>query len=272
VGVPNVILLVAAYRCGSEAASGPGLANSDKDTLRMAKSPYMHVVEDAFAAIAIFQILLVGLYCLPLVLPDRVSIMSLFVHPSVMKLASWENLFIESVHRWRAGRTCSLFLHYIKPFYDRFDLFHNWLLGWRSNGEPRVRDSRESKYGAAASPAPGSDVGMATHEPIGALGDGDNFGHANPPLSGLSLTVCKPRRAVVSLLLSADDQFSPLFRLFRFLTHENWKIIVKVRGACSLSIASGLTLLEKIFHQQVLNVPALATCGAGLATHGSQEN
>jgi hypothetical protein len=45
-----------------------------------------------------------------------------------MKLASWENLFIEPVHRWRA--TCSLFLHYIKPFYDRFDQFHNWLLAW----------------------------------------------------------------------------------------------------------------------------------------------
>jgi hypothetical protein len=200
VGVPDVILLVAACRCGSEAASGPGRANSDKDTSRMAQSPDMHVVDYAFAAIAISQILLVGLYCLPLVLPDRVSIMRLFVHPSVMMLASWENLFIEPVRRWRAGRTCSLFLHYIKPFNDRFDLFHNWLLGWRSNGEPRVRDSRESATGAAASP--GSDVGMDTHKPIGALGDGDNFGYANPPLSGLRLTVRKPRGAVVSLLLS----------------------------------------------------------------------
>jgi hypothetical protein len=69
----------------------------------MAKSHEMHIIDDAFAAVAIFQILLVGLYCLPLVLPDRVSIMKLFVHPSVMKLASWENLFIEPVHRWRAG-------------------------------------------------------------------------------------------------------------------------------------------------------------------------
>ncbi len=191
---------MAACRCGSEAASGPGRAYSDKDTSRMAKNPNIHVVDDAFAAIAIFQILLVGLYCLPLVVQDRVSIMRLFVHPSVMKLASWENLFIEPFHRWRAGRTCSLFLHNIKPFYDRFDLFHNWLLGWRSNGEPRVRISRESESGAAASP--GSDVGMATHEPIGVLEDGDHFGHANPPLSGISLTVRKPRGTVVSLLLS----------------------------------------------------------------------
>ena len=189
-------------RVGSSSRPGPGRADSEEISSRMAKSHEMHIIDDAFAAVAIFQILLVGLYCLPLVLPDRVSIMKLFVHPSVMKLASWENLFIEPVHRWRAGRTCSLFLHYIKPFYDRFDLFHNWLLGWRSNGEPRVRDSRESKYGAAASPAPGSDVGMATHEPIGVLEDGDHFGHANLPLSGISLTVRKPRGTVVSLLLS----------------------------------------------------------------------
>ena len=96
----------------------------------MAKSHEMHIIDDAFAAIAIFQILLVGLYCLPLFLPDRVSIMRQFVHTSVMKLASWENLFIEPVHRWRAGRNFRCILHYIKPFYGRFDLFHNWLLAW----------------------------------------------------------------------------------------------------------------------------------------------
>ena len=112
-------------RVGSSSRPGSGRLGRD-----LSKSHEMHIIDDAFAAVAIFQILLVGLYCLPLVLPDRVSIVKLFVHPSVMKLASWENLFIEPVHRWRAGRTCSLLLHYIKPFYDLFDLFHNWLLAW----------------------------------------------------------------------------------------------------------------------------------------------
>ena len=193
VGVSVVTWSEAACRCGSAAAPGPVRADSEEISSRMAKSHEMHIIDDAFAAVAIFQILLVGLYCLPLVLPDRVSIMKLFVHPSVMKLASWENLFIEPVHRWRAGRTCSLFLHYIKPFYDRFDLFHNWLLAWRSEGELRVRDPRSASLS--------SDVGMTTHEPTGSLGGGDNCGHAYPSLSKLSLTVRKSSGRVMFLIL-----------------------------------------------------------------------
>ena len=194
VNVSDVTWSAAAW-CGSEAAPGPGRADSDEINSRMAKSHEMHIIDDAFAAIAIFQILLVGLYCLPLVLPDRVSIMKLFVHPSVMKLASWENLFIEPVHRWRAGRTCSFFLHYIKPFYDRFDLFHNWLMDWRLKGELSVSDPRE--FGSAASLS--SEVRMATLEPTGALDVRDNFGSAY--LSRLSLTVRKSSGTVVSLPL-----------------------------------------------------------------------
>jgi len=112
--------------CGSEIAPGPGRADSDEINSRMAKSHEMHIIDDAFAVIGIFQILLVGLYCLPLVLPDRVSIMRLF-HPGVMKLASWENLFIEPFHR-------------------------SWLIDWMSKvPELSARDPRESVSGSAAS-------------------------------------------------------------------------------------------------------------------------
>ena len=84
------------------------------------------VVQRPSEVFALSQILLVGLYCLPLVLPSRVS-------PTVS--LTWENMFIiEFVHRWRSEGSClpisSLLLHYIKSFYYRFRLFHNWLLAW----------------------------------------------------------------------------------------------------------------------------------------------
>ena len=90
-----------------------------------------------------------GLHCLPLVLPERVSIVRWLIHASVMKLASWENMFsIDIFHRWRAGRICSLFLHCITPTYDRFGWFHNWHLNWGSKVQQRVSDSRDSESGA----------------------------------------------------------------------------------------------------------------------------
>ena len=70
-------------------------------------------------------------------------------------------------------------------------------MDWRSKGEQRVGDPRESESGSAASLI--SEVGMATLAPTEALGGGDNFEHAY--LSRLRLTVCKSGGTVVSLLL-----------------------------------------------------------------------
>ena len=101
---------------GPVATSGTGRAGPEE--MGMAATRF-------FVMCALFQILLVGLYCLPLVLPSRVS-------PTVS--LTWENMFIiEFVHRWRSEFCCSLrslLLHHIKSFYYRFRLFQNWLLAW----------------------------------------------------------------------------------------------------------------------------------------------
>ena len=112
----------------------------------------VRAINDDCAVLAFVQILLlVGFYCLPLVLPTRVSISSLVHLPSVMKLASWKGLFIKLVHRWQAGRTeirrnteirrisfrnfqfgrtWSCFRNCIKSHDKRFHSFDDWLLAW----------------------------------------------------------------------------------------------------------------------------------------------
>ena len=91
-------------RNGPVATSGMGRADSEE--FQGMAIPRM----SAFEVVVFFQILLVELYCLPLVLPSRVS-------PTVS--LTWEKMFfIKFFHRWRSKRSCllisSLLLHYIK--------------------------------------------------------------------------------------------------------------------------------------------------------------
>ena len=99
---------------------GSGWADSDgaQIFLKMDNGQHNRITDCVFALLAIFQILVVGLYCLPLVLPDRVLSMS---QPSIMMRHYASTQF---------QRTCASFLHYFASFFDRFHLFRNWLLAW----------------------------------------------------------------------------------------------------------------------------------------------
>jgi hypothetical protein len=101
-------------------AFGSGWADSDgaQFLVAMENGHDNRIADCVFALLAIFQILVVGLYCLPLVLPDRVLSMS---QPSIMKRHYASTQF---------QRTCASFLHYFASFFDRFHLFRNWLLAW----------------------------------------------------------------------------------------------------------------------------------------------
>jgi hypothetical protein len=76
-----------------------------------------------FALLAIFLILVVGMYCLPLVLPDR-----------VLKVCIMRRPRIAGVKRYCAPtqfqKPCASFLQNLDSFFDRFHLYYNLLLSW----------------------------------------------------------------------------------------------------------------------------------------------
>ena len=108
-------------------------------------SPFMvYILDCAFTVLVVLQALQVGLYCLPLVPRDRVYIAPL--------------KFIE---------TASL-LHRFNIFFDRFQLFGDWLLAWLA-----LLTIVDSFAGSLLERAPGATILIGFSEPAAVGPDSD---------------------------------------------------------------------------------------------------
>jgi hypothetical protein len=102
---------------------GSGRADSDgaQNFLKMENGQKPRFADCAFALLAIFLILVVGLYCLPLVLPDRVLKVCIMRRPSIVK-----RYYASTQYQ----KPCASFLQNLDSFFDRVHLYCNWLLAW----------------------------------------------------------------------------------------------------------------------------------------------